>query len=125
MKIYLGHSSKQNYKEELYEPIQNSLLYANNEFFFPHLDSNIKIPTKDIIKQSDLFIAEVSYPSTGLGIELGFAVDANVDVLCIYKEGKKPSSSLNFITKNIKTYKDEKELIKIIEEFINMERKNQ
>lgn len=119
MKIYVGHSRSYNYKDELYEPIKQSNLMKENSIFFPHDEENKTIATKTIIKESDLFIAEVSCPATGLGIELGFASDANVEILCIYKNGINPSGSLKFITDNFICYENEKDLIKKISNYIS------
>jgi len=47
------------------------LLFKNHEIILPHDKRNLI--SKDIIKKCNLFIAEVSFPSTGLGIELGWA----------------------------------------------------
>ena len=71
MKIYIGHSREYNYLEDLYTPIKTSLLFNNHEIILPHDKRNLI--SKDIIKKCNLFIAEVSFPSTGLGIELGWA----------------------------------------------------
>ncbi len=71
MKIYIGHSREYNYLEDLYMPLKTSLLFKNHEIILPHDKRNLI--SKDIIKKCNLFIAEVSFPSTGLGIELGWA----------------------------------------------------
>lgn len=117
MKIYVAHASKWEYKEKLYEPIKNSKIYEENEVFLPH-DSENAINSKEQIKESDLVIAEVSVPTIGLGIELGWAEYTETPILCIYKKGYEYSSSLKFITKNIIEYDDEQDMIKKIEEFL-------
>mgnify|MGYP002622954123 CR=1 FL=1 len=71
MKIYIAHSSKFNFIEKLYNPLKNSKIFEENEVIFPHDDESKSINTKDIIKECNLVIAEVSEISTGLGIELG------------------------------------------------------
>lgn len=38
------------------------------------------------IEESDLLIAEVSTPSHGVGYEIGYALDLNKPVLCLYRE---------------------------------------
>ena len=45
--------------------------------------------------------AEVSYPATGLGIELGWVSDDNILIYFFYKKGKLPSSSLKCISNHI------------------------
>ena len=39
------------------------------------------------IQESDLLIAEVSTPSHGVGYEIGYALDLNKPVLCLYQKG--------------------------------------
>lgn len=39
------------------------------------------------IRESDLLIAEVSTPSHGVGYEIGYALDLEKPVLCLYKKG--------------------------------------
>ena len=87
MKIYIGHSNDFNFKEELYLPIINSKLNEENQFIFPHL-SDKTFNSKEIIEQSDLFIAEVSRQSLGLGIEIGRAEMINKRILLAYKDAE-------------------------------------
>jgi nucleoside 2-deoxyribosyltransferase len=39
------------------------------------------------IQESDLLVAEVSTPSHGVGYEIGYALDLNKPVLCLYQKG--------------------------------------
>ena len=39
------------------------------------------------IKESDLVVAEVSTPSHGVGYEIGYALELNKPVLCLYQQG--------------------------------------
>lgn len=39
------------------------------------------------IQESDLLIAEVSTPSHGVGYEIGYALDLEIPVLCLYQNG--------------------------------------
>lgn len=110
MKIYVSHSREFDFKEELYKPIRESDLDKNHEFFLPH-ENDSYIDAKEIIKNSNLLLAEVSFPSTGQGIELGWADMLNIPIVCIHKEGSKISSSLKSITEKFFTYKDSSDLI--------------
>ena len=118
MNIYISHSSNFDYINNLYNPIKNSNLVKSNSFFFPH-DSNKTTNTKEIISNSDLVIAEVSLPTTGQGIELGWADYASTPILCIYEKGSEISSSLRFIANSIIEYENEEDMISKIETFIN------
>lgn len=116
MKIYVSHSSNCDYVREIYEPLKESKLYDENEFYLPH-DGNV-FNTKEVIKNSDLLVAECSSNSTGQGIEIGWADSFNVPILCIYKTGSSISSSLKFITNNIISYNSLDEFLECISNFI-------
>lgn len=118
MKIFVPHSSNFNFKEELYLPIRNSELNKKHKFILPQEKGKEQI-TKDVIKSCDLVLAEVSYPSTGQGIELGWATMFNIPIICIYKKGSKYSSSLNFITDRFISYKDSQDLICQLSKVLN------
>ena len=117
MRIYISHSSEHDYINEIYNPIKNSNLNEINNFVLPH-ESKIT-STKDIIASSDLVIAEVSIPSTGQGIELGWANYCKTPIVCIYEKGAKISSALKFITNNFIEYEDVNDMIDKIKEFIS------
>lgn len=118
MKIFVTHSSSFDFKNELYIPLRNSELNNKHVIFLPH-EKGRKIITKDKIKNADIIIAEVSFASTGQGIELGWADIFNIPIICIYKEGSKYSSSLNKLTDKFIVYKNSKELIKKLTLFLD------
>ncbi len=110
MKIYVGHSNDWNYENELYNPILKSELNKKHDIILPHLN-NRSFDTKKVIEEADLFIAEVSRPSLGLGIEIGRAEQIGKKILCIYKKSEKVSSSLKYVDASLIEYKDEKDMI--------------
>ena len=118
MKIYIAHSRDFNYQNELYLPLKNSEIFKHHEFILPHDDNNYN-HDRDFYKSIDLVIAEVSYPSTGLGIELGFLYDDNKKIYCIHKNNIKISSSINAITKKIYQYENEENMLNIISDIVN------
>jgi len=114
MKIYISHSNNLNFRDDLYAPLKKSSLAKNHDFFLPH-DGGRDINTKDVIKNSDLFIVEASLPSTGSGIEIGWADAAGVPILCISKIGAKISGSLRHLTKDFLEYSDSEDLLTQLE----------
>jgi hypothetical protein len=124
MKIYVVHSSKFDYKKELYVPIRESALNSLHEFIFPHEyeKENELFDTKNLYRSGcDLIIAEVSYPSFGIGIELGWAEMYKIPVVCIHIKGIKPSSALSVVTDKFIEYESTEDLIKKIGEFLDSE----
>ena len=118
MKVYFCHSRNFDFKNDLYKPIRESGLNTQHEIIFPHEDDSSIIKTKDIIKTCDVVFAEVSFPSTGLGIELGWADIQAIQIVCLSKTGTKVSGSLKFITNNFIEYSDTSDLVKKVEKFL-------
>lgn len=116
MRIYVSHSRKFDFKNELYLPIQNSELSTQHEFIFPHAESDSPFNTKELFvnKSCDLVIAEVSYPATGQGIELGWANILEIPIVCLYKDGTTPSGSLATVSKKLLMYTDTQNMLEDI-----------
>ena len=119
MKIYIAHSRDIDFINELYKPIKNSAELSNCEFILPHEKKQENNNNRMFYKNLDMIIADVSKPSTGMGIELGWANDDNVKIYCIYKKGLKYSSSLKTVSNNFYEYSNEIELIDIIKKIIS------
>ena len=118
MKIYVAHSRDFDYHNELYVPLKNSDLFKQHEFILPHDGDNYK-HDRDFYKEIDLVIAEVSYPSTGLGIELGFLYDDNKPIYCIHKDDKTISSSINAVANYIYAYSNLDEMLELITKIVD------
>lgn len=93
-RIFVAHSSTLDFQRELYQPIQELSLLSKFDFNLPLLDGVYKT-TLDDIKNSDIVIAEVSYASTGMGIELGWANILEKPIIVFAKTGTKISRSLD------------------------------
>lgn len=110
MKLYLTHSTDYDYKMLLYTPLKKAF-QAEHDIFLPHESDSQGVESRKIITTSDVVLAEVSLPSTGQGIELGWANDAGVNIVCFYQKGTKPSGALRFISKTFIEYSDSDALI--------------
>lgn len=119
MKIYFGHSKQFDYLNELYYPIEKSAILGNETLLFPHKLSKENTNSRRFYGEIDLFIAEVTYPATGLGIELGWVFDEEIPVYCFHKKGTKPSSSILCVTNNIYEYTSTRDMITKIEAIVN------
>jgi len=118
MKIYVSHSKEFNFADELYKLIRESELNKLHNFFLPHESEEI-LNVKEILKNCDLVIAEVSTPATGQGIELCWADSLGVPILCVSKEDSDISRSLKYLTDKFIIYKDSSDLIVKISEFLS------
>ena len=119
MKIYVAHSKDFDYKNELYAPIRGDEKLKEHQIFLPHDVSASSSNTRDFYSDIDLMIAECSYPSTGLGIELGWAFDDHVPVFAIHKQGTKVSGSVYAVTDNIAEYTDSNDMLEMIRSTIS------
>ena len=113
MKLYLAHSSGYDYVTELYEPLKAGLS-TSYEIFFPHDTHKAGVNSKEIIPTCDVVIAEVSYPSTGQGIELGWADLNNVPIICFFRTGASASSALRFICSTIVEYETAEDMVTLL-----------
>lgn len=114
MNVYVGHSRHYDYKNELYVPIQEGEFYQMHNVVLPHLKSDGPYDSKGFLETCDAMVAEVSYPSLGLGIEIGWASAKKVPVLAFHKEGSFPSASLKMVPSRIFSYQNGEELAEII-----------
>lgn len=122
MNIYISHSTSYDYERELYVPLKNSLLYNLYSLTFPHERSSEPFSTKEYFDTCDLVIADVSYPSTGQGIELGWASMMKIPIIAIHRKSAPISSSISVVTSQILGYHDIKEAIELITPLIASKR---
>jgi thymidylate synthase ThyX/thymidylate kinase len=75
-------SHLKNYGSVLSEHVGDKKLGAEGE------SNDISVHDRDLelIKKSDLFVAEVSLPSLGVGYEISFAFSMGKKILCLYKQ---------------------------------------
>jgi hypothetical protein len=122
MTIYISHSRNFDYQKELYQILQNSSLVQKHNLIFPHQNSSEPYPTKDLIlnHKCDLVLAEVSFPATGQGIELGWADVASTPIICIYKKDHKIAGSLKVISNNFLEYSNLDSVVEDIDNLIDV-----
>lgn len=113
---YVTHGSGFDYQSELYKPLKESKLWSKHKIILPHDEGAEVKNSNDWIEQADTILAEVSHPSTGQGIELGWANRSGKKIVGFYKQGSKPSGSLKFVTSKMFEYQDAESLIKNLEE---------
>lgn len=119
MKLYVSHSSAYDFEAELYAPLRTAF-GESHELWLPHDAGRVNGTTdaKTRIRSCDMMIAEVSLPSTGQGIEIGWADTANVPIVCVYKRGSRVSSALTHINARMVEYDGSDDLIENIREVI-------
>ncbi|MDD2823079.1 MAG: hypothetical protein PHQ59_03265 [Candidatus Daviesbacteria bacterium] len=119
MKIYVTHSSGFDYQKELYQPLRKSKLNNLHEITLPHEFFLEQFNSKEYLKECDLVLAEVSYPSEGQKIELGWASSYKVPIICIYKKGKKISDTLKTASNVFIEYESSEDMIQKLTESLS------
>jgi|SRR3989338_3391069 len=120
MKIIITHASSFDYEIELYEPLKKAVESTGHELAFPHVWHEQDKSTKEFLKNADLVIAEVSHPSTGQGIELGWADMLNVPMLFLRKQGSRSSNSLRYLKGNYIDYTTSEDLIQKVQAYLSV-----
>lgn len=122
MRIYVSHKRLSNFEKDLYEPLKNSEIAKGNQLILPHDNNPQSFNVKDLFKNGevDVVIAEVSYPATGQGIELAWAEEFGIPIICVYKSGADISGSLKFITDKFIEYSDMNDLTKQLTNYLSM-----
>src|SRR5688500_45189 len=115
MRIQIGHSRSFDFQNELYIPISTSIVLRKHSIILPHAIESKPVDTLHTIKDIDLFIAEISYPSTGLGIEIGFAICNNIPVIGIHRFGSVVSQSAIRFASKVFQYSNSEEFVSLIE----------
>ncbi len=118
MKIYIAHSRDFDYEQLLYAPIRSQAKLPQDDIILPHEPGYDNHHTREFYAQLNLIIAEVSYSATGLGIELGWAFDSHVSIICLYRQGTKPSESLRAVTDQFYEYATPEQMVDLITKVI-------
>jgi hypothetical protein len=118
MDIYVGHPSRIDFEGELYTPLRESSFNEDHNLVFPHEESGLFDSKAFLRDEADVFLAEVSKPSTGLGIELGWADLFDVPVIGLFRRGSEPSFSLKPVTRRLIEYSDEDELVRNVKDSV-------
>ena len=107
-KVYVSHASGFDFQKELYAPLKK---LTGVELVLPHENSKGARSSKNIIKDCSIVIAEVSVPSHGVGVELGWANAFGVPIICISKRGSLTSPSLKILSKEFLEYDQLKDVL--------------
>jgi nucleoside 2-deoxyribosyltransferase len=115
MKIFVAHSSDIDFETKLYVPLRESVLNSDHEILLPQESGSKDEITREMINGCDVLVADVSRPSLGTGIEIGWADAASVPVIAIFEEGSKVSFSIDNAVTDRFEYSDAQDLINKLE----------
>lgn len=101
-------------QKELFTSIRNTLNELGHHITYDWLRDTVKDEPKQLfekafqgINEADVVIAEVTFPSTGVGQQIALATSKKIPVVALYAKGKEPASRF--------TAGSENELLKVIE----------
>lgn len=112
MKIYFAHATGVDYENDFYAPLRTDEFLKQYELILPHEGLKHKNNSREFYDEIDVMIAEVSSPSTGMGIELGWAYDAGVPIYAFCREGAKMSGAVYAVTNNVIKYMDSDDFVR-------------
>jgi len=83
------------------------------DMILPHEDSEELFDIRSAIETSqiDFVIADITYPSTGQGVELTWINAAGIPIECLYLEGSQVSHTLKLLTNKFFDYETEEDMI--------------
>lgn len=112
MKFYAPHSRGFDFEKEWYAPLRELGSETGHEFVFPHEKSSVAENSKEAMKVFDGVIAEVSFPSTGMGIELGWADMLEKPIILVYRADAAVSPSVLGLSDRVVVYSSGEEMIR-------------
>lgn len=110
MKVFIAHPSTIDFRKEIYGPIRSSALNAEHEFFLPQ-ENEIETITKELIKGCDALVLDVSAPSTGGGIEFGWADAFGKKLIVMHKTGTRYPGSVANVMPATFQYDDAEDMV--------------
>ncbi|MBW2964439.1 hypothetical protein KY363_03180 [Candidatus Woesearchaeota archaeon] len=119
MDIYVGHSGDYDYVNELYVPLRRSRLNGIHNLVLPHEFSRGPFDSKEFLRSCGIMIAELSYPSTPLGVEIGWADGYGVPVIGLIQRPKELSRSMKNLISELIEYSDSQQMVFGIERVIS------
>lgn len=117
LKIYFIHSTKIDYKNLIYRSVINSQVCLKHELMLPYTEEYKTKYVKDLIKEADLIIVEVSNPTLALKYELNVVKKTIKPVLYLSLQNELPKNLIKLVP-NIEYTSENKTYIQTIEDFI-------
>lgn len=120
MRIYLSHSTSYDFTNELYLPVRTSPVLSKHEWFLPHEKTDSQFASRELFRNGgcDLVVAEVSNPSLGVGIEMGWASATGIPVVAMHKTTAKPSQSVRAVASRGFSYQSIQDMVDKLERLI-------
>ncbi|MCD8494736.1 MAG: nucleoside 2-deoxyribosyltransferase [Candidatus Pacebacteria bacterium] len=125
MKIVITHATTFPFEQELYAPLMAADFFSEHEFLLPQRTGLAQQITEDMIRTADVVICEVSLPSTGQGIEIGWATAHKTPCVCIHKKDAHISGALQYVCDVIIPYRDTQDMVEQVRRVCGASTKHQ
>ena len=114
--VYVAHSRSFNFKHELYKPLRESSLNKRFNIILPHEYSDGLYSSKHFFEhQCNIMLFEASYPTTGGGIELGWADVYKVPIIALYRKDVELKESVRALAMLSLPYDSSQHMISLLE----------
>lgn len=108
--IYVTHSKNFNYEAELYKPLKASRLNKRFSFLLSSDFENFSI-ARDVIRKVDCLICEVTYPTIEIGVEMEWARNLNIPIVCAAFKGTGVSKDVRMLSHKVIEYNCSEDLM--------------
>lgn len=119
LNIYFIHSLKSNFNKNVYLPVLRSRVLAKHHLMFSQSEENINKYYKDMIRDADLLVIELSDSDMTLNLEIKEAALSKKPLLVLAHKTRGYDDKYQAIVKNIIGYGNEEELRYYVETFVN------
>ena len=112
-KVYIMHSEKVDYKEEIYKPLLEKGLMDRFYLILPMTEKYINEYVKELINESDIIICDLTKFNFFANLELKTALKLGKDIKYFIRKDDKNINKYKKIEKNI--YETKEEFVELVE----------
>lgn len=117
VKVYIMHSDKINYKEELYKPLLEFGLMEKFNLIFPMSQRYINYYIKDLLNEADVIICDLTNRNFFLNKEIKMANKLNKKIFYMINNNDKKSNKYKL--ENLYKYNNIEEMLNIVNNILN------
>lgn len=117
VKVYIMHSEKVDYKEEIYKPLLEKGLMDRFYLILPMTEKYMQEYVKELISDSDIVICDLTNFNFFANLELKTAIKLGKDIKYFIRKDDKNINKYKKIEKNI--YETKEEFVELVENILN------
>ena len=117
VKVYIMHSDKINYKEELYKPLLEFGLMEKFNLIFPMSQRYINCYIKDLLNETDVIICDLTNKNFFLNKEIEMANKLHKKIFYMINNNDKKSNKYKL--ENLYKYNNIEEMLNVVNSILN------